>query len=92
MGEGQQAGTLEREGALPGNSESTSEAGEIYIRKSLRNILGDSRSFAAPLFFILPMIKLKTVPTRLCWVLGSASLRGGGGGEGGDKRASGTAR
>lgn len=79
VGEGQQAGILERDGALPGNLEPTSEAEVICIRKSLRNILGDSYSLAAPLLFILPTRKLKTVPTRLCWVLGSASLRGGGG-------------
>lgn len=83
MGEGQQAGILERDGALPGNLEPTSEAEVICIRKSLRNILGDSYSLAAPLLFILPTRKLKTVPTRLCWV-GEARVcaEGAGGREG----------
>lgn len=60
---------------------------------SLRNIFGDSHSSAAPLFFILPMIKLKTVLKAP--VLGlekSESARRGVGGEGGDERASGPAR
>lgn len=95
MGEGQQAGILEREGAIPGSLEPTSEVGEICIHKSLRNVLGDSHSLAAPLLFILPKIKLKTFPAHQCWVLGSSSLRAWGWGwgrKGGDKRASGPAR
>lgn len=83
MDEGQQAGILERGGALPGSLEPTSEAEEICMRKSLRSVLGDSQSLAAPLLFILPKIKLKTVPARRCWVLGSLSLRAWG--EGGEK-------